>query len=523
MLSMHEYIYVSETQLPHRKEYGQYFTPSIIARIMAEWVMKQDPETILDPAFGLGVFYDEIIKINSGNRVKFVGYEIDEHILTYYEHKGNSNLKIFNDDYLEADAGTFDGIICNPPYMRFQKFLNRHNVLPSIEQKIGKKLVGYSNIASVFLVKSLSELNKNGSLAYIMPLEFFNTGYGKEIKKSLLKNHLLKHIIIFENEKEIFPDATTTVCILLCLNDGKDEKIKITLVKSQEEIDNKFDVDNLNYIEIRPSELPYNRKWSPIILSLFSEQRIPEGFTKVSLYGSFKRGIATGANDFFALTKSGIIKYKLSDNNICKCITKSPQIKKAVFTDDDFNTLYNSNKPVHCLDVKDHNDQSVIDYIKLGEQKGVNNRYLTKMRNPWYKLEYRKPAPILFGVFNRGRLKVIRNHSTAITFTCFHSFYPNVLFGENEIDKLFVYFLSDIGQSIIKLNKRAYGENLDKLEPGDLNECLCPNQAQFALIQQEEVKEVIEIAKTNQDLAIQMNNELIDRIIKAPATREKTR
>lgn len=522
MLSMRESKYTSETPFSYRKDYGQFFTPPTVARIMAKWVMKDDPKTILDPAFGLGVFYDEIMKINSSPQVQFIGYEIDEHILTYFDRKDSSNnLKIFNDDYLEADAGIFGGIICNPPYMRFQKFLKRHDVLPKIEEKIGKKLLGYSNIASIFLVKSLSELNNNGRLAFIMPLEFFNTGYGKEIKKSLLENHLLKHIIIFKNEKEIFPDATTTVCILLCKKDGKDENIKITLINSEEELNKISDINNSYHQQIKPTELPHNKKWSPIILSLFSEQKIPEGFCKVNLYGSFKRGIATGANKFFALTKSKIKELKISENNICKCITKSPQIKKAVFTDDDFYALYNKNKPVHCLDIKDHNDQSVINYIKVGEQKGFNNRYLTKTRNPWYKIERREPAPILFGVFNRGRLKVIRNYSTTINFTCFHSFYPNIVFGKNETDRLFVYFLSDIGQSIIKLNKRGYGKNLDKFEPGDLNDCLCPNQDQFAMIPKEEVENVIKMAKRNEKQAIQMSNELIERIIKVPVIKKK--
>jgi len=215
--------------------------------------------------------------------VEFIGYEIDEHILSYYDPNRNNHLKIINTDYLEAKTGTFGGIICNPPYMRFQKFLKRHDVLPKIEKQIGKKLTGYSNIASVFLVKSLSELNDDGSLAYIMPFEFFNTGYGKEIKKSLLKKHLLKHIIIFENEKEIFPDATTTVCILLCKKDDNDEDIKITQIKTEEEIKRLSDINNSYHRQIKTIELPYNKKWSPIILSLFSEQKIPVGFCRLNM------------------------------------------------------------------------------------------------------------------------------------------------------------------------------------------------------------------------------------------------
>lgn len=504
--------YISETSLSYRKDYGQYFTPSLIAHIMVKWVMKDNPKTILDPAFGLGVFYDELLK-NSGNRdVFFTGYEIDEHILNYTNHNATrSNLKVINQDYLEADIQIYDGIICNPPYMRFQKFLNRHNILPKIEEKIGKKLIGYSNISSVFLIKSLKELNLYGRLAYIMPFEFFNTGYGQEIKKSLLEENLLKQIVIFSNEKDIFPDVTTTVCILFCKKDYKHDAIKITQISTEVNISNLDDIENFYQKQIEPSGLPYNKKWTPIISSMFSSQRIPEDFCKVSLYGTFKRGLATGANEFFALTKAKIELLKL-EGNVCECITKSPQIRKAVFTADDFNALYNSNKPVFCLDVKEHVDLSVRSYITLGEQQEFHKRYLTKNRNPWYKIEDRHPSPILFGVFSRGRLKVIRNYSNAVNFTCYHSFYPNML-GQMLVNKLFVYFLSDIGQSIIKMNKRSYGDNLDKLEPGDLNECLCPNTKQFELIEDWEATKVIEIAKTNIKLAIGMSNKLIDRII----------
>lgn len=504
--------YISETPISYRKSLGQFFTPSSVARIMVNWLVRNNPQTILDPAFGLGVFYNEVVKIRGDNNYSFIGYEIDDRILSYYNNGSTKpNLIIKNEDYLEADIKLYDSIICNPPYMRFQNFLNRHNILPKIEEKIGKRLVGYSNIASVFLVKSLIELNEDGRLAYIMPFEFFNTGYGHEIKKILLEEHYLKQIIIFENEKDVFPDVITTVCILLCKKDYKKDPIKITKITTDVDINTIVDIEDFYQREIDPSDLPHNKKWTPIISSLFSSQSVPDGFCALSTFGIFKRGIATGANEFFSLTKTKIARLNL-DGNVCRCITRSSLITKPVFTNDDFDILSDRDKPVYCLDVKNDFDLFVHNYLIFGEQQGYHNRYLTKNRNPWYRIETRIPSPILFGVFHRGRLKVIRNYSDAINFTCYHSFYPNNQ-GKKVIDKLFVYLLSDKGQNVIKMNKRSYGDNLDKLEPGDLNECLSPNQEQFKLISELEAEEVIKIANTNTQKSIEMSNQLMSRII----------
>lgn len=510
---MRESDYIKSTSISHRKDYGQFFTPRLVSRIMAQWVLQDEPEVVLDPAFGLGVFYDEIMKCNSNKKVQFVGYEIDKKIISHLnDHDNRPNLTLYNSDYLKAKPKKFDAIICNPPYMKFQKFLNRHDVLPIIEKQIGKKLIGYSNISSVFLVKALNELKIDGNLAFIMPFEFFNTGYGKEIKKSLVDNFLLKQIIIFSNEKDIFPDATTTVCILLCKNDRIESPIKITRIKSCEDIEQILDITKYFQKTIETSDLPFDKKWTPILISLFSKNFIPKNFVHLSLYGSFMRGIATGANEFFALTKEKILKLRLDDRYICKCITKSPQIRKAVFTFDDFKKLDDLNKPVYCLNVTDKPNEEVLKYLNLGECCGYHQRYLTKIRNPWYKIERRKPAPILCGVFSRGRLKVIRNFTDTISFSCFHCFYPNI-FGESLVNKLFVYFLSDIGQEIIKSNKRSYGDNLDKLEPGDLNEAFCPNQSQFEMISESEAEKIIQIAINDEIKAVQMSNILIKRIL----------
>ncbi|HCB15351.1 MAG TPA: SAM-dependent methyltransferase, partial [Gammaproteobacteria bacterium] len=159
-------------------------------------------------------------------------------------------------------------------------------------------------------------------------------------------------------------------------------------------------------------------------------------------------------------------------------------------------------------------NKKIIDYLDYGIGKGFHQRFLTNHRNPWYKLESRLPAPILAGVFNRGRLKIIRNFTDAINFTCFHSFYPNLL-GENYINRIFIYLISDIGQDIIMTNKRKYGGGLDKFEPSDLNDGYCPSMNQFDRSSESDALEIIEIANVDQQKAIDLSNRLITRIINA--------
>ena len=125
----------------------------------------------------------------------------------------------------------------------------------------------------------------------------------------------------------------------------------------------------------------YKEKWTPIIRSFFKEIQPPLGFCKLSSYGSVVRGIATGANEFFGLTKSKIEDRGLKECHICKCITKSLQIRKLVFTDNDFQCLYIADKPVYCLDVRERLDETVRSYIEEGEKSGFHPRYLQGVVN----------------------------------------------------------------------------------------------------------------------------------------------
>ncbi|MCB1919308.1 MAG: N-6 DNA methylase [Candidatus Competibacteraceae bacterium] len=510
---MNELKYTDLTPVKYRKKFGQFFTPYNIADLMISWIIKDNPKSILDPAFGLGVFFDSLSKIGAlqlANTI-YKAYEIDPTIISYLDYGNGPRPIIEIADYLETDLQGYDAIVCNPPYMRFQQFLNRHRVLPEIEKKIGVKLDGYANIASVFLTRSLKELNAGGRLAYIIPFEFFNTGYGKKVKSSLLEGGLLKQIIFFSNEKDIFSEVITTVCILLCRKDGVVDPIKITQIDHIDRLKNIASFEDFFQYELAPDQLPFDTKWSPIISGLYETMTIPSGLSKIVEYGKFVRGIATGANEFFALSSQKISQWELGPENYCPCITKSPQIRKPIFTDDDFNQLDKGGMPIYCLAIQEHDNKKILAYLDHGVDKGFHQRFLTRHRNPWYKIESRSPAPILAGVFNRGRLKVIRNFTNAINFTCFHAFYPNPL-GQNYTNRLFVYLMSDIGQNIVMTNKRRYGGNLDKFEPSDLNEGGCPSMNQFDRSSEAEALEVIEVAKVDQKKALDLANRVTAKI-----------
>ena len=112
----------------------------------------------------------------------------------------------------------------------------------------------------------------------------------------------------------------------------------------------------------------------------------------------------------------------------------------------DFNNLKTNNQLTYLFNGLNNKNKNVSNYIKKGEIDKINERYLTKSRNPWYSLENRPPAPIWVSVFNRTGLKFIRNEANISNLTNFHCVYPTNLNINNDL--LFAYLLTDIAKEI---------------------------------------------------------------------------
>lgn len=483
--------YHSTVELEHRQRHGQFFTPPLVARFMCRWLLENGAKELFDPAFGLGAFYFAGTELNP--EIRFSGVEKDETVLSHfigdYPDIHAETLSLRNVDYFSIWDKKYSAIVCNPPYMRFQNFLERQSVFPKIEKHLGHKLSGYTNIASAFLLKSLHELAPGGRLAYLMPLEFLNTGYGETVKRFLLEKGRLKALLRIEPEGEIFPDAITSVGIIFVSDDGNSDPVKFCTVQTLDQL--KFGLGEVPCRDVPAEELDPADKW----LRHFDEpcDINHEALHPLSMYGSFSRGIATGANEYFLLSRSEARENGLPESILHPCISRSSQIRQALLTDAEVDCLVENDEPVLLVNLSmlQNENKAVRKYIEFGEREGYDTRYLTRMRKPWFKLERRQPAPILFGVFSRNGFKVIRNKSQMLSLTCFHCFYPN-LFGSRFVDHLFLYFCSTAGQQIISREARKYGGKLDKFEPQDLNNALVPSPEWFGRLSDDMVRMNIE-------------------------------
>ncbi|MCK5369677.1 MAG: N-6 DNA methylase, partial [Cyclobacteriaceae bacterium] len=228
--------YCQTVSLEYRKNFAQFFTPYPIAQFMANWILgNPNCEMVLDPAFGLGIFTRALFESEPSIQVK--GFEIDVNLLEKARTLLDSqNVTLFNQDYMYNDWNNkYDGIICNPPYLKFHDYDNK-SALREIKKRLNLNLTGFTNLYTLFLLKSAHQLIEGGRAAYIVPSEFMNSDYGKNVKSYLIKNRTLQYIIVFDFEENVFDDALTTSSILLFANDFNTKSIEFIVIKSPEEL-----------------------------------------------------------------------------------------------------------------------------------------------------------------------------------------------------------------------------------------------------------------------------------------------
>jgi len=187
--------------------------------------------------------------------------------------------------------------------------------------------------------------------------------------------------------------------------------------RSLDELDSRF-----TPVILDKQSLANAGKWEPILRG--ADTSSTSGWTSLGELASTRRGIATGANEFFLMGSETIQKYRISPTHLLPCIGRANDVPSLIFSSADFDSAVSNGARCWLLDIRGELSQSERSYIAYGEEKGFHERYITAHREPWYSMEQREVAPVWASVFGRGDLEFVFNAAKVKSLTNFHCVFP---------------------------------------------------------------------------------------------------
>jgi len=463
---------------------GQFATPTTLAREILSYGLSLIPHKqqihFLDPAIGTGAFYSAL-RETAGDRfiATAKGYEIDAQY-------GDAARQLWPDANLDIDISDFTQnkppvngfnlLICNPPYVR------HHHLGTGEKRRLqGKgydtaniKLSGLSGLYCYFLALSHQWMSKGGLAGWLIPSEFMDVNYGRELKHYLLNEVTLLRIHRFDPNNVQFEDAMVSSAVVWFKNikPTGERKIEFSYGGS-------LSAPAISR-QITSTELRLEDKWTRFPKQ---ESRPPNNAAILSDLFIIKRGIVTGNNDFFILTKEKIVALDLP-MQFFKPILPSPRHIKVneINVDDQGNP--DLPQQLFLLDCR-HTEEDIRrqypklwNYLESGKDS-VAGGYICKSRSLWYKQEERQPAPFVCNYMGRSDspakspFRFMLNHSDAIAANTYLMLYPKPNIAEQinkqpgAIQSIWKE-LNSIKPEMLISEGRVYGGGLYKLEPKEL-------------------------------------------------------
>ncbi|MBN1363040.1 MAG: class I SAM-dependent methyltransferase [Sedimentisphaerales bacterium] len=474
-----------------RNRLGQFATPTALARDILHCAKKtlarRREIRFLDPALGTGSFYSAFLSTFGADAAsRAVGFEIDEHYGQVAEALWRAQgLEVRHEDFTrtpppddESQKATL--VICNPPYVRHHHLASqeKQRLNDCVSSRCGIRLSGLSGLYCYFLCLSLDWMAQDGLAAWLIPSEFMDVNYGRAVKELLLSRVSLLRIHRFLPDDVQFGDALVSSAVVWFKKEKPSEghRVRFSLGGSlaRPSIEAEYSLDDLRE----------ERKWTSLPSTGAAKNTGASRFA-LGHFFDVKRGIATGANEFFILSRSEVERRAIPSQFLTP-ILPSPRFLRTDRIESDadgipcierLGFLFSSDIPEERIR---REFPKVWDYLEEGRAASICDRYICRNRNPWYSQERREAASILCTYMGRATgnggvrpFRFILNRSRAVAANVYLMLYPKPWMKKAlESDTALMRRVWEVLQAIPVANLtgegRVYGGGLHKLEPKEL-------------------------------------------------------
>ncbi len=465
---------------------GQFWTPEWVAEAMTYYVLLDKSEILFDPAVGEGVFYKTAKQLNNelGYTPKLVGNEIDSKVLTQAVENGLSSKDLENvkiaDFVFNPPKQKMSAIVANPPYLRHHRITQDKKLLLKqfSQDLIGHSIDGRAGFHVYFFLRALQSLEKNGRLAFIMPADVCEGIFAKKLWQWITQNFSLECVVTFAAEATPFPNVDTNALIFFIRNVKPQSHFQWVKCKEPWTGDLKKFVasrftEKLDSLEITTRTIKEGIRTG---LSRSPENR-PEG-VELGQFAKVMRGIATGANDFFFLTKEQANERKIPNEFLQIAVGRTRDVDSENITSELIRELDKKGRPTLLFSPDGRNIEDfpsdVKKYLLKGESLGLPAKSLISQRKPWYRMESRIPPTFLFAYLGRQNIRFIKNSINLVPLTGFLCVYS--LSNKPEFNgKLWDALNHPDTISNLKFVGKSYGSGAIKVEPRSLEQLIIPN------------------------------------------------
>jgi hypothetical protein len=501
-LELQEKLDAEKTQ-EERNRWGQFATPLPLAEeIMqhAERLLPEDGEIdVLEPALGTGAFFSALRRtLPTGRMGRVTGYERDEHYgVPARRFWDETPLDVRIEDFTsaeppECEQERYDLLVTNPPYARHHHLsrADKHRMQQRAEAITGTRPSGLSGQHAYFLYLAHPWLRTGALAAWLVPGDFMYVNYGRQLRRYLLEHVTLVQVHQFDPADLQFDDALVSSTVLWLRNEAPPDDHEVLFTQGgthgEPTRGRRVPVETLR-------ALP---KWH----RLFEEPTAASGeAATVGELFSIKRGLVTGANDFFMMTREEAQARDLP-GEFLKPILPSPRhlSEDTVEADPDGRPLVAPE--LLLLDCSLSEDEvrarypALWVYLEEGREQELHERYLCSRRSPWYAQEARDPAPLVCPYMGRsseasdsGPFRFILNQSDAVVANVYLNLYPKprLLRALREqpslLENIWETLATRVSTDTFVANGRTYGGGLHKMEPKELENVPVPGLPAEAL------------------------------------------